>query len=374
MLNRLPHPFVTQRLLLAIALLASLAACGDAVDGNASTGAGTDAATATASTDGSITSIGDKRMKRSRSGSTAIKSATTTTTTASTSVTNAIATLSPTPTTTTSPVAAVAWNSIDVIVSDMTLASDFAPPGYANWFATLNYPTPLTAPNYRLSGMAMDSIAPWLVIGRGAADQSTNTRVEARNEKTYVLYANGTWQQISSGRPTGRQRSNTPFADSGAGDEIVVDSTTTSVSVPVGHLQEMWAGLGQVSNWQNVIGFFATAEVRLVMANSALPDDRANAKWSAQIGCDWWNYAGYLATGNFMLYDNPGGSGRFKQITNDWQSVNVVNMKAWMTSSKGPPEDPSWSIENPYQWPRDASHPLGVALTEAYVRSNPPPF
>ena len=72
--------------------------------------------------------------------------------------------------------------------------------------------------------------------------------------------------------------------------------------------------------------------------------------------------------------DNPGGSGRFKQITNDWQSVNVVNMKGWMTSSKGPPEDPSWSIENPYQWPRDASHPLGVALTEAFVRANPPLF
>ena len=50
-----------------------------------------------------------------------------------------------------------------------------------------------------------------------------------------------------------------------------------------------------------------------------------------------------------MLYDNAAGSGRFKQITSEWQSVNAINMKAWMTTSKGPPEDPSWTIEEPSQ-------------------------
>ena len=102
-------------------------------------------------------------------------------------------------------------------------------------------------------------IAAWLVIGRGAADQSYNTRVEARNQKVYVLYSNGYWAQVSSGRPAGRRRLNTPFDDAGPGDEFAVDYATSSINAPVGFLHEMWAGVPQLANWYTVIGFFATA-------------------------------------------------------------------------------------------------------------------
>jgi hypothetical protein len=263
-------------------------------------------------------------------------------------------------------------NSVDTVVADMTQASSLSPPQYANSFATMNSPTPTVTPYYRLMGVSMDALVPWLVIGRDGSDQSWNTRVEARNEKGFVLYSDGSWVQVVSGRPSGRQRLNGPFLDSGAGDEYPVDANTTSVSVPLGYLQEMWSSVALIPDWWNVIGFFATAEVRLVVANDAYPDDRASARWSAQIGCDWLNYAAFRAQSGAL--SNAAGSGRFKQITNDWQPVSVISMKGWMTSTKGPPEDPGYQVENPYQWPRDWNHPLGAALTEDYVRSNPPPL
>ena len=391
-------------------IMSALVACGGS-DGTSSASAGgsqattetsTSAAPASASTDSTATTAGATSTGTTTTtpatAATTTESPATASTTAATTAAPAATAVASTPTAETvaaqaeataqvsvtsapaiptgaAPVSAkYSLNTIDTVIADMTLPSDFSPPGYANGFATLNSATPLVTPLYRLAGMAMDAITGWLVIGRGPADQSYNTRVEARNQKLYVLYSNGYWAQVISGRPAGRRRLNSPFMDVGGGDEFAVDYATSSINAPVGFLHEMWAGVAAVPNWYSVIGFFATAEVRQVVANYGLPDDRVYARWSAQMGCDWMNYASFASNPTDISTRSPCGSGRFKQVTNDWQPVNFISMKGWMTSNLGSFEDPSWQVQNPYQWVRDGNHPLGVALGEWYVRANPPPL
>ncbi len=239
--------------------------------------------------------------------------------------------------------------SIQVIIDDMTLAGDACGHGTEamDWGCGGINPhyAGATVPNKNNKGNWWQAMTNWgqVYIKRGASQASTNTRVQIRNLTTKFLNSHDSiWQTVQSGTFGGAAYVEDFKDNSNKGADIRDESGNQGgLSMIVGegnyagyNYHFYTNGRAQV-DVNTIIGVFTTAEMRLIKADTNGTDDRDQSKYIAGIGADWW-----LNTSTGWLPDwsaNSGiGGGRWKYITNEWQSFNFTSQTQAQTLANPP--------------------------------------
>jgi hypothetical protein len=324
------------RSVLALALTAALAGCGGA-DTTASlqTVANALNSAATALTSGNTSTTVAGAMTAASSAlvpATAPTPAPTGSTTGSTSGTTTGT--SGTGTTTTAPVKV---NSVETIIDDMSLPHEGTPIAFAGW-GTLTGPgldygnNPPTDWGYAL---------PWGVIFVAKeGSQATNTRVEMRNMRIYVLSKRtNTWRQMGSSTTVDGSFYNEDFRQ---GNDIKPATMRTEPgggvsTTPVWpYAYHFWCCGRQPFDRADLGGVYATYQARLVVNDTSKPDDRAKARFLAYTGLDYWRD---LTSGwePGQPHNGEAGHGRMKYVTNNWRAINMTTVPAATLRANPPP-------------------------------------
>jgi len=261
-------------------------------------------------------------------------------------------------------------NSADVIVSDMSEINDFILKGYESfkngWYVGPGVNSMGSDPSFSNSpswsifynnpdyvGKVAEAALPWVVIFDGVDHAASNVAVEIRNMLTYIKSkSSGTWVLLGGPSHTTGTYYGKPNTGLPALDEVVTASgtATTSIKVPEdrGYFWHGWWAAGRLSvNPSDIAAMYVTVQARLVVADPARPDDRAQAQVGLQVGADY-----YLTTTSIYpeAYAPAVGINRTKTVTNDWKAFNFTTI-----SDVG--------VQDP-----------GGGITQAELRAAPPPL
>jgi len=243
--------------------------------------------------------------------------------------------------------------AVDVAVLDMTGAVDAFPLGipansaFAKGGVVVmgRAPDGRAAPSWWKPSNNPKSIFPWncindwWFINRSTnLNQNNNVRIQVRNKRIQIQRTStGAWTTLGntsdpgaeyyppagSGAPTGNVAKRAA-TNPGGGVEFKFDSNVANTNI-----HGYGSGFVDISAYiGDIKDIFSSIEARLVLDDPMGTDDRADAKYLMDAGCDfypgtdWRVDAGAPANKKFAPgeYYNPGcGAGRFKFLTNEWQ-------------------------------------------------------
>lgn len=257
-------------------------------------------------------------------------------------------------------------NSLDTIVNDMALLNDLkligVNPNYGfskgpGFNVMGNNPSGANLPSWYLSSypeMAQTgywkSIIPWFVLFEGEGNSATNTRIQLRNMKLYILSrSTNQWSEIVSEQDMGGEfcphGSNYLHCTGGDNKRSESDGGGVSIKPMAGHDYHGWYGGRTAITGADIKAVFVTLQGRLLVDSPTNADDRDNARYLFDVGADY-----YPEMGPSQIYLPGVGVSRAKLITNDWRSFN------FMTLSDVGNQEP------------------GGGISQAEMRSNPPPL
>ncbi|MEZ5741440.1 MAG: hypothetical protein R3E68_19785 [Burkholderiaceae bacterium] len=257
-----------------------------------------------------------------------------------------------------------AINSVDVMIDDMRLMNDLplknVNPAYG-WahgpgFVMMgNDPRGTNTPDWWKAsnpGLVNDNylprMLPWAVMFEGVGNAASNTRVQVRNLRAYVLSkSTGQWQLTHSADSmdgTDCPQTGNYFECTTSMDTRPESSGGSSIKPRPGMNAHGWFGGRALINGPDIAAVFVTMESRLVVDNPQGPDDRNAAKFLFHVGADY-----YHADHVTVLMPAVAIS-RSKQISNEWQAFNMTTF-----SDVG--------LQEP-----------GGGITQAQLRANPPPI
>jgi hypothetical protein len=182
---------------------------------------------------------------------------------------------------------------------------------------------------------------PWGVIFVASeGNPAVNTRVEIRNMRFYVLnkYTNR-WSLAGT----------SPNVD---GSEYNEDFRQGNDVRPANVRNESGGGVSAKPTWPyayhfwccgrmpldrpNLGGIFVTYQVRLIVDNPSVRDDRASARFLAYGALDYWrDQTSQWAPG--APNNGEAGHGRMKYVTNNWQAINMTTVASAALRANPPP-------------------------------------
>ena len=207
-------------------------------------------------------------------------------------------------------------------------------------------------PRWKSPDIWWTALLPWLVVFDGEGHGATDTRVQVRQMRTYVLSRrSGQWSRLGSDRPIEGElyvKALTGSPVSGADLRGEADGST-SIGVPGGErVFHGWSGERQSIESADVLAVFVTLQARLMTDGR---DDRDQARLLIQVGADYYPDRSTGVTAFAPETYNPGvGLSRAKRVTNDWQAFNFATIDAGV-------QDPG-----------------GAAISVAVLRALPPPM
>jgi len=259
----------------------------------------------------------------------------------------------------------------------------------------------------------VDYVVTWTWIWEGKGNQATNTRVACRDARAYWLSkSTGRWNLAFDVRPSGLTwpltwkdgKSTTPFMEpqkvSGreGGNQRNEDAEIMSCKPTFDTNYELWgkAVIGH-QDFLDVKAWYLATDVKLIVDDPNLPDDRDLAKYIVTVGADFGT-SQRDKTPNAIKFgvrdkrkndrNQPDGYPncivdgfhcRYRLIGRDWMTVHAISMGPQYHNEYGnrppPPWGPPWE-DHAYRptnnaWPY--TRPPYV-LTEDEVRANPPPL
>jgi hypothetical protein len=261
-------------------------------------------------------------------------------------------------------------NSVDTIISDMRLMNDTQlagiPSNYGwsrgpGYVMMGNTPRGTNTPSwwhvnnsYYKSSAWWNAVLPWFVVFDGVGNNASNTRVQVRDMKIYMKSRkSGAWKLLN--HPVGVGGENYPKSLQGDNvstpDRRTESDGSTSIRPPGGSMVfHGWGGGFSDIDGSDVAAMFMTLQARLVKNNPAGNDDRSSAKYLIHVGGDYYPDRSTRVSDLAPAYYFPGiGVSRAKLVSNDWQAFNFATIDA--------------GVQDP-----------GGGLTEAELRSNPPPL
>jgi len=184
-----------------------------------------------------------------------------------------------------------------------------------------------------------------LVYEETERSSSTNTRVQIRNLRGYVLdKSDNTWKQLPevpieyansagdlSGSPTTatdlRQEPEGISARLLSGSTDAFQFNTERIDIHAIYQKDLLELAAQV---------FVTYEARLILDDEHGEDDRHLAHYVADAGCSVWRRFDSVWEPDFSQ-NHDIGFGRFKYVTNDWQCFNIVTDISLSGLQQNPP-------------------------------------
>ncbi len=225
---------------------------------------------------------------------------------------------------------------INVINGDMSGLGDALPHGVPSWWSWAKGPLVYKP----LPPAGWSAMTAWGQVYRDITDSGdTNTRIQIRNMKNYVLSkSTGKWTLVQStvGVTGGHYIEN--FAGNAAIAQNIRMITDGSIAAKLPHRYNyhFWPNAARpYINASDIAGIFITVQARLIVDDPTRPDDRYYAKYLINVGADWW--LSTTAPYQNQTTNTPAAIGRFKVVTNNWQTYNATTLSAAQILANPPP-------------------------------------
>jgi hypothetical protein len=241
------------------------------------------------------------------------------------------------PSPTAQPTQPATVNSVQTIIDDMTKPHDatlHGVPASYDWAA---------GPRMGHGPPPADFAAfiPWGQVYEPAdGNPAPNTRVHLRDIRAYVLSRKtGQWQLLthSDGVEGNAFREDFSGNDNKPADAREEPGGGVSVRTGDGYNFHFWSRTGrQPIDPNDVAGVFTTVQGRLILDDSARPDDRATARYLLGMGGDYWRS---LTAQWDAAFNNVGDAaiGRMKFVASEWQAFNMTTLPADEIRKNPPP-------------------------------------
>lgn len=164
----------------------------------------------------------------------------------------------------------------------------------------------------------------WYTAYEAKGNAATNTRVQVRNLRMYVLLeSTRKWKLIDTVAAPYTELWKYPFAYAGDFKAASVRTETSggySVKPVYPKFHHGYGTKKAVIPW-DVRAVYIAMDFRLVVNNPALPDDRYKARYVVNAGGDYYPGNGVSWGVNYA----PGiGGGRYLLATNNWRTANML--------------------------------------------------
>jgi hypothetical protein len=305
------------------------AASGGAVSGSAAAiVSAADNSYAVASSDGAVASFG--QIPSTGAASSGVSSPASGSSTSTTSGSSSSTPVSGTP----APPVVGSGLTADMIGADMTDPNTVHPAGVPSswsWYAGPEIKAGDTAP------AGYDSMTAWgTVYPASTGTFDTNTRVELRNEETWIYSkSQSKWEEIqSSVAPNGslyyeNLSGNATFP---ANLRLEADGGLSVKMVPGYTFQFFPQGSRPTIDPSDIGGVITTVDARLVVDNPALPNDTANAHYIVDSGGDYWETPTAPYPNNAEIFTS-----RYNTISTSWTTICASTMTAAQLAGNLPP-------------------------------------
>jgi hypothetical protein len=166
---------------------------------------------------------------------------------------------------------------------------------------------------------------------------ATNTRVQIRNIKAYILSkSTNRWTRVqNSGRVEGAW-----YAESFADNEnkpaaVRNESEGVSVTAGNGFNFHFWPPNRVTIDPTDIAGVFTTVQARLILNDPNKPDDRTTARYILSMGADYWKSLD-APWDNFKT-NADAAIGKFKYVRNEWRAFNMHTLSEEALRNNPPP-------------------------------------
>jgi hypothetical protein len=229
-------------------------------------------------------------------------------------------------------------NSVALITNDMTLPHEGQPSGLPESYDWSAGPR---------IGYGNEPPADWnAFIAWGQVYQdaqgspATNTRVQIRDIEAYYLSGSaGRWYLLQFDRLVEGAAYVEDFVDNASIPADIRPEPDGSISVRLvdGYNFHFWPESTRVPiDTTDIAGIFTTVQVRLILDDPALPDDRDQARYLMSMGGDYWRDLAAEWQSDWSTVGDA-AIGRFRYITSEWQSFNMTTVSAEVLCANPPP-------------------------------------
>ena len=243
------------------------------------------------------------------------------------------------------PVAGNGQTTLEEIISDMTDPHEGRPHGVpAGWDWAINprYGA-VSPPEGWTAAIAWGQLYEWI-----DGNPAVNTRVQIRDmEMHYLSMSDLEWHELQNSVEV----EGAAYVEDFAGDEnkpadIRKESDgSISVTAGEGYNFHFWPKAGRINYPKNdVKGCYVTVRARLILDDPEGEDDRELARYVMGVGGDWWE--SLTAVWDNWTTNADMGIGRFRFVTSEWKSFNMITL----------PEDSVRKYPPPFQTGGPVSH------------------
>ncbi|WP_413584399.1 beta strand repeat-containing protein [Bdellovibrio sp. HCB274] len=197
------------------------------------------------------------------------------------------------------------WQRYPMIIMQSPAKADIP-----SWF-------PYTKPNW------CTLLNAWMQVFEAEGNTATNTRVEYRSLKIYVLsQSTRTWSLLKNDlKPVYTDTWKYPFDFDSDGGDRAEPSGGVSFKAKYPLFAHGYGGQLIIVP-SDVRAVFVTMDTRLILDNASGTDDRASARYLVNVGADYWPDAD--AINNTWPYAPGAGQGRFILATPEWRKATMI--------------------------------------------------
>lgn len=229
-----------------------------------------------------------------------------------------------------------ASNTVDEIIADMQLPHDARPHGVPSSYDWAHGPRV----GYGNQPPAdWGAIIPWGQVYECAEGHTAaNTRVQIRDARLYIRSRRGgDWRQLqhSASVQGAAYREDFQGDVSRPADERPEPDGGLSVTVGGGYNYHFFTTRESIDP-ADIGGVFTTIEARLIVGDAKQSDDRDRACYLLSMGADYWRSLDAQWNASFSNNGDV-AVGRFKRITNEWQSFNMISLSKAEIQTNPPP-------------------------------------
>jgi hypothetical protein len=167
---------------------------------------------------------------------------------------------------------------------------------------------------------------------------ATNTRVQLRNIKTYVLSKkDNVWRLVQESADVQGSAYKEDFVDDlNKPANIRTEDEGISVKLEKGYNFHYWPPTGRAEiDPDDIAGVFTTMQARLIVDDETKPDDRNEARYVLSMGADYWldvnaQWDQWKTNGDVAI-------AKFKYVTREWQAFNMISVTEEVLRENPPP-------------------------------------
>lgn len=226
-------------------------------------------------------------------------------------------------------------NSIEIIINDMKLPHEGRPHGVPTSYDWALRPRLGMGNN---PGTFRAMVAWGQVFEDLNGNPAANTRVQIRDIKAYMLSkGDNQWHLLQNSHLVEGGAFREDFVDdiSKPADIRYEEDGSISVTAGGGYNFHFWTPARTSIDPNDIAGIFTTVQARLVINNPSQADDRSQARYLLDMGGDYW----LDLSAQWDNWETNGdiGIGRFKYVTTEWQSFNMITLSEEEIRQNPPP-------------------------------------